>query len=119
MNFWKDPSQNAAKSIILIAMVTVVGVGIYQLAGNSTSLTGNVYRGTKKNPTVQTQPENIYVTINYAKDGSCVLTTCADGLTKNASVACVEYTGTTTTSGGEKMCSVDDTTLEQYIEVQN
>lgn len=112
MNFWNDPSQNATKSVLLIAILALVGVGIYQFAGNNTSLTGNVYRGTKNNPTTQTQPENVFLSITYAKDGSCVLTTCADGLTTDGTIACIDQQGTTTMASGQKTCDIDTDILD-------
>lgn len=114
MNFWNDPSKNASKSVLLIAILALVGVGIYQFAGNNTSLTGNVYRGTKKNVQAPIVSNDVSLGIVYNNNGTCTLTTCAEGLTADGSIACVNYSGNTKTTKGEKTCDVAESELQKF-----
>lgn len=90
MNFWKDPSQNASKSVLLIAILALVGVGIYQFAGTpDNSQTGRVIQGTKFQTTGSGNKESCTYIVTAAPAGS----SCT-----------IQYTNCNTTTGTAQAC---------------
>lgn len=47
MNFWKNPEYAPLKTLLAFVLALGIGWGIYNIAGNTGSLTGNILQGTK------------------------------------------------------------------------
>ncbi len=47
MNFWKNPEYAPLKTLLAFVLAVGIGWGIYNIAGNSGGLTGNILKGTK------------------------------------------------------------------------
>lgn len=101
MNFWKNPEYAPLKTVLALVIAIAIGWGIYNVAGNSGSLAGNIFESAKKDSGL---------TFNVSFDGKvCSISMCE--ITKGTvSNSCAVVSGTTDTVQGTQTCQIDEKT---------
>lgn len=137
MNFWKNPEYAPLKTLLAFVLALGIGWGVYNIAGDTGSLTGNILKGTK-------DKTEAGLSFDVAFDGkSCTITYCVTNgkemssadesnlcppvcdnavtmssdselcppmcdVTYTETGACFVMTGTTKNIEGEDACQVDE-----------
>lgn len=125
MNFWNDPSQNATKSVLLIAILALVGVGIYKFAGTpDNSQTGKVIQGTKFQTATGSENKEIctYIVTAAAAGNSCTIQYANCSKTTGTAEACPGTVSTPcccTDVSDPNTCQAANTSLGKNLDAIN
>lgn len=108
MNFFKNPEFSSIRTILAIVIVLGVGFGVYKIVGNNTSLQGSAFLATKKSTV-----ENVAISFDFNKDGSCTMNACLEDKVNKGTMSCISYEGVTGSVSGQNYCNTS-TSVSQH-----